>query len=755
MTRRSWIVLAVLVSPVTLASKDQNGAGDAAAADKGGEHFDVTESLSSSDSRLTSGEYYDVWEIQVVAGQEIDARITSSDFDTFLVVQSPSSENTQNDDWDGKKSESRLRMTAEESGTWRVFATSYKPEEAGAYHILIDVRGGEPARGAGAGEAMRFSGTLDSGDATLASGEYYEIHSFEAAKGQQVVVDMRSTAFDPYVGLRSPSDETWENDDYEGDSARSLVSMDLPESGTYKIVATSYKPDMVGTYDISVRLDHGEEHVATGKRVERGELQDGDQTLRNGEYADVFEFVGRPGMHVNLDVESTAFDTFLILAPPVGDNVENDDAEGAAGHSVIDTVLNEAGTYRIAVTSFKPGETGRYTLTIDQKEGTSATHSTQRDVTMLTSGVQVSGTLSEGDSKLETGEFKDTWVFDGVAGQNLSVRMQSGAFDPYVGVIPPGGGPIENDDLDGQRDTAGVDFALPESGRYRVVSTSYQAGETGDYNLVMTLGGESQVQPPRVHEASNPGRTFGVFVGISDYPGEDGDLSYTADDARAMYSAFATAAGMQVDHGVILTDSQATIEGVKGAVARLGAQMNPEDSFIFFYSGHGGRVKRDGWQSADPDGQDETLALYDGHLLDDAFSEVLDGVGAGTTLIVLDACFSGGFAKDIISKPGRMGLFSSEEDVTSAVAAKFRAGGYLARFVAEGIGEGYADDGDGNLTAIELSSYLHERYRSDVKSAWSPGGGTSDIVMVSRNLGYQHLVVDRGSIQPFQVLWSW
>ncbi|NIR99882.1 MAG: hypothetical protein GWN99_02225, partial [Gemmatimonadetes bacterium] len=59
--------------------------------------------------------------------------------------------------------------------------------------------------------------------------------------------------------------------------------------------------------------------------------------------------------------------------------------------------------------------------------------------------------------------------------------------------------------------------------------------------------------------------------------------------------------------------------------------------------------------------------------------------------VVLDACFSGGFAKDVISAPGRMGLFSSEEDVTSSVAAKFRAGGYLAVFLADAVGDGLAD----------------------------------------------------------------
>jgi hypothetical protein len=126
-------------------------------------------------------------------------------------------------------------------------------------------------------------------------------------------------------------------------------------------------------------------------------------------------------------------------------------------------------------------------------------------------------------------------------------------------------------------------------------------------------------------------------------------------------------------------------------------------------------------------------------------------VNAGKVILLLDACFSGGFSKDVITVPGRMGMFSSEEDVTSSVAAKFRAGGFLAVFIADAIAEGLADaDGDGAVSAIELSQYVHERYRADLKS-----GGPGDYVRTDGpQLGYQHLVVDRGSIRPYEVLFT-
>jgi hypothetical protein len=170
-----------------------------------------------------------------------------------------------------------------------------------------------------------------------------------------------------------------------------------------------------------------------------------------------------------------------------------------------------------------------------------------------------------------------------------------------------------------------------------------------------------------------------------------------------------------------------------------------------FYSGHGGQVPRAGGASAsDPDAMDETLALYDGALLDDDLAALFDEIHDGTVLLWLDSCFSGGFAKDIVSAPGRMGIISSEEDITSNVADKFRAGGYLSHFLDEAIAQGLADsDKNNSITAIELSQYLHERYRSDVKST-----RPADVVRTEMTLGYQHLVVDRGSIGAYDVLFE-
>ena len=227
-------------------------------------------------------------------------------------------------------------------------------------------------------------------------------------------------------------------------------------------------------------------------------------------------------------------------------------------------------------------------------------------------------------------------------------------------------------------------------------------------------------------------------------------MSFTDEDAVRTRDALIRGAGMEPENAITLLDEDATRENLENAITELAGRMSPEDTFVLFFSGHGDQVARpEGFESSDPDGQDETIELYDGAVLDNELNDMLAQINIGKTLIVLDSCFSGGFAKDVISVPGRIGLFSSEEDVTPQVAVKFQAGGYLSFFFEEALTEEYADSNrDGNLNAIELSQYLHERFRVDVKSF-----GDENYVRTSGpQSDYQHLVVDRGSLDPYDIL---
>lgn len=612
---------------------------------------------------------------------------------------------------------------------------------------LVELVDGAGALAAGGRQRDR----LEAGDATLSTGEYRDDFTFAGRRGQEAVIDLRSSEFDPYLIVHTPSGEQFDNDDYEGDMSRSLIALVLEETGTYEVTVTSYQDGESGSY--TLQMDVGESVELAGLREETGTLGFDDSTLDDGEYIDIYEFTGRPGQRVTIDLRSDDFDTYLILADPNGDHEENDDANDTTDSQIV-TDITESGTYRVAVTSYEAGESGAYRLTIDQVDVSRGRAGQNRDVETLTIGRTTVGELEFGDRTLATGEYQDFYVFDGRVGQSVRLEMASSEFDTFVALITPGGDIIENDDFEGNTSRSVVELNLTETGRYRVTATSYAAAEVGGYRLTVDTRAvsDTSVGGTSADGRRSGGRTFGIFAGISDYPGTENDLDFTAADAIRVRDALIRGAGMRPEDAVTLTDADATVANVARAVADIASRAGPDDTFVFFYSGHGGRVERAaGPEISDPDALDETIVLYDAQMRDDELRDLFAPIRAGTTLLFLDSCFSGGFAKDVISVPGRMGMFSSEEDVTSQVAVKFRAGGYLSVFLDEAIGDGLADeDGDGSITAIELSEYVHYRYRNDVKST-----NPNDFVRTGgRRSGYQHLVVDRGSVGPYDILFT-
>lgn len=588
-------------------------------------------------------------------------------------------------------------------------------------------------------------GRLDTTDPTLSDGSYVDRYTFEGVAGTTAVFDLRSSDFDTFLRVTAPSGEQFTNDDYEGSTNRSLVSFDIDAGGEYTIEATSYAGGATGAYTLDMLA---ELQAAPLDLQNDGVIAAGDPTFSDGEYYDAYTFEGQPGQTVTIDLNSAAFDTYLVLEGPDGQRETNDDADSTA-HSRIVTQLSALGTYTVYVTSYAGGETGDYVVSVSQASG--GGQAGARDSIGLGLGESTSGYLDTADTRTDDGKYQDVYSFDGSAGQALAVDLSSSDFDTYLTVIAPSGETFENDDFDGSTARSLVDFTLPETGRYRIVATTYASATTGSYQLALNNGSGSSNSTAIFLPANTGGQIYGIFAGIADYAGEDNDLDLTDQDAYRARDALLEGAGMAPANAYTLIDADATRANFTSAMNAIGAEIGADDTLVIFYSGHGNQHERAGGpNNTDPDGVDESLVLYDGDLLDDELAQMLDNMNAGRVLLVFDSCYSGGFAKDVVSAPGRMGLFSSEEDVTSQVAYKFEAGGYLAVFFEDAVRGRFADgDMNSQLTAMELSEYIHERFRFDVK----PEGSEAASARVTGPASvYQHLVVDRGGISADSVL---
>ena len=101
----------------------------------------------------------------------------------------------------------------------------------------------------------------------------------------------------------------------------------------------------------------------------QGTLQSGDEQLREGEYFDEYPIQARSGQTIIVDLRSGDFDTYLILESPGGSSERNDDFGEDTGHSHIEMVATEGGTFSVVVTSFSSESTGDYILRLMVVEG--------------------------------------------------------------------------------------------------------------------------------------------------------------------------------------------------------------------------------------------------------------------------------------------------------------------------------------------------------------------------------------------------
>jgi metacaspase-1 len=136
------------------------------------------------------------------------------------------------------------------------------------------------------------------------------------------------------------------------------------------------------------------------------------------------------------------------------------------------------------------------------------------------------------------------------------------------------------------------------------------------------------------------GKGLALIIGLNAidpaHYGTDGKLGGCENDAATMEMI---AKKRNYSTTKLLTKA-ATLGNVRSAIEKIAQDLEPGDSFLLTYAGHGSQVKDEG---GDEDDQlDETWCLYDGQLIDDElrrfWTQFKDGV---TIWMVSDSCHSG------------------------------------------------------------------------------------------------------------------
>ena len=443
-------------------------------------------------------------------------------------------------------------------------------------------------------------------------------------------------------------------------------------------------------------------------------------------------------------MRSGAVDSLLEVRGPGRQHLRNDDAFPGTVDALVDFRPQQPGTWEVWTTTFAAGETGSYALEVTALpvEGVGRA---------MSLGAEMTAVLGEDPQP----DLPGSWLrFEGQAGAIVRLRVTSTAFDTIATLIGPGGQTWVNDDAndlgpDGSERAldSTVVAALPETGVYQLVVTPYGGAGAGPYRVRSTVRapvvlGADGLRPDGLAGADGGGRLLGVYAGITEYE-TAGDLYGCADDARLLAESMRAAHLQDERDQLVLPDGLATREGFLGGIADIASRARPEDVVLIFFSGHGQQAP-DGEGGDELDQLDETIVLSDGSLTDDAVVAALESIHAATVILAIDACHAGGFADDWVRQPGRVGIFSSDEDVLSDVATPHRAGGYLSWHLRHGV-LGRADNAprDGVLQAGELTDYLYSGFVADHGLMNSPDE-------IDRA---QRLVIRRGSVTWDDVLW--
>jgi hypothetical protein len=201
--------------------------------------------------------------------------MSSTEFDPYIIVRNTDGQQQDNDDIEQGNLNAGATLTAASDGIVTVRATSAASGETGAYTLAFvsadtnaaasnntpapaPSRGKPPAGGGSNNDGIReletFRGTLQRGDRTLSSGEFVDVHTFQARRGQILAILMESTDFDPYLIVQNTDGQQEDNDDIAEGDLRAMVPITAASDGVVRIQATSASPGESGSYTIRVLL---------------------------------------------------------------------------------------------------------------------------------------------------------------------------------------------------------------------------------------------------------------------------------------------------------------------------------------------------------------------------------------------------------------------------------------------------------------------------------------------------------------------
>ena len=239
-----------------------------------------------------------------------------------------------------------------------------------------------------------------------------------------------------------------------------------------------------------------------------------------------------------------------------------------------------------------------------------------------------------------------------------------------------------------------------------------------------------------------------LVVGIADYE-EVGALPVAVtNDARDTGDTLTSDSycGYPDANVTVLINGQATLEGLRQALAKLAADAEPDDTVAIFFSGHGARIGK---------GADATSALVpfdcklgdtSGTTLGEAeFTKAIAEIKAARVIVVIDACHAAGAAALKADGEGRLGqgfdekalsalatgtgrvIFASSRAVETSLVLRGERNSVFTTAMLSGLKGSAPASTDGTIKVFDLFNHVSESVRQAVPGRQHPVFKASDL----------------------------
>jgi hypothetical protein len=494
----------------------------------------VQNQLTAASPVNAEGRRYAMWTFMGNAGQSVQIDMQSSTIDSYLILQDQNGQQLSFNDDGGGGLNARIQYTLPYAGIYRLMAMSYgtSGNVFGTYNLQLaggaqmGQQMGQPmiqtmANPSGVvgtiGIGQQASGTLGMGDARY-DNKPFQAYNFQCTAGLSFQLNIQSS-WDNYALVFDPMGNVVARDDDTGEGLNAQVNYTCPMNGTYRLAVSVYSATTTaGPYTMQVMGTSGPSMQQMGQPMiqpmanasgvvgtigvgqqAQNTLSMGDARFENKPFQ-AYNFQCTTGLSFQLNIQSS-WDNYALIFDPMGNVVARDDDSGEGLNAQVNYTCPMNGIYRLAVSVYSATTTaGPYTMQVMGTAGPTMMQPTMQptvqpmgaggmiapagQMATIAYGQQLQGRLEPGDRQMQDSTFADIWMFQGTAGQAITIDLTSDNFDSYLQLLDASGNRLGEDDDSGGSLNARISFTIPANAQYQIVVNNYGSSRrAGVYTL--------------------------------------------------------------------------------------------------------------------------------------------------------------------------------------------------------------------------------------------------------------------------------